>query len=250
MLKLTPVFSTKPRYTLKLLDVVCHYDQSATSRMACNHLIIRANRSSFPGKLGTNLPAMYCCQRVIVQNLKSGYKSLDYGQIPFWSLTFLRTVDQFHQGDRADTHPGCVEVKAFSDMFRFVFNSKNADVGIKHEFQHQKPSRSCSAGCSLPLIKSVLTHSPSNQLSQDSPAGVISLLLPTAMTSTSFTPSGKETAFGSLTAWVRLLRNSVVFIISSLKGIYTSYIHYGLSGCICQRYIPLRGLVIKAGEKA
>jgi len=155
MLKLTPIFSTKPRYTLKLPDIVCHYDQSATSRMACNHLIIRANRSSFPGKLGTNLPAMNCCECVIVQNLKSGHKSLDYGQIPFWSLTFLSTIDQLHQSDRADTHSGCVEVKAFSDKFRFVFNSKNADVGIKHEFQHQKPSRSCSAGCSLPLIKSL-----------------------------------------------------------------------------------------------
>lgn len=250
MLKLTPVFSTKPRNTLKLPDIVCHYDHSATSCMACNHLIIRANRSSFPGKLGTNLPAMDCCECVIVQNLKSGHKALDYGQIPFWSLTFLSTIDQLHQSDGADTHSGCVEVKALSDMFRFVFNSKNADVGIKHEFQHQKPSRSCSVGCSLPLIKSVLTHSPSNQLSQDSPAGVISLLLPTAMTSTSFTPSGKETAFGSLTAWVRLLRNSVVFIISSLKDIYNLYIHYGLSACICQRYIPLTYLIVKQGETA
>ncbi|EDU7995845.1 hypothetical protein CSM15_004192 [Salmonella enterica subsp. diarizonae] len=47
------------------------------------------------------------------------------------------------------------------------------------------------------------------------------------------------TAFGSLTAWLRLLRNTLVSIMCLLTGICLTYIHYGFCDGICQRDIRL-----------
>src|SRR3989338_3329317 len=57
-------------------------------------------------------------------------------------------------------------------------------------------------------MKSALTLSPSNQLSQDSPAGVMIRVRPMATTSTRVTSSGSATALGRRTAWLRLLLNT------------------------------------------
>lgn len=121
----------------------------------------------------------------------------------------------------------------------FVLYRKNADVGIEHKLQHQNDSLSCMPGCSLLSIKSALTLFPSNHSSHVSPAGVMILVRPTAITSTRFTFSGNATAFGSLTAWLRLLRNTVVSIICLLMWICLVYIHCGIDAGICQRDIRL-----------
>ncbi|KDV43198.1 hypothetical protein BU53_32285 [Escherichia coli O91:H21 str. 2009C-3740] len=94
-------------------------------------------------------------------------------------------------------------------------------------------------GCSLLSIKSALTLFPSNHSSHVSPAGVMIRVRPTAITSTRFTFSGNATAFGSLTAWLRLLRNTVVSIICLLMWICLVYIHCGIDAGICQRDIRL-----------
>jgi len=59
-------------------------------------------------------------------------------------------------------------------------------------------------------MKSSDTPGASNQLSQDSPAGVISRVLPMATISTWRIDSGSATAFGRRTAWDRLVRKTVV----------------------------------------
>lgn len=113
------------------------------------------------------------------------------------------------------------------------------DSDIEHKFQHQNDSLSCIPGCSLLSIKSALTLFPSNHSSHVSPAGVMIRVRPTAITSTRFTFSGNATAFGSLTAWLRLLRNTVVSIICLLMWICLVYIHCGIDAGICQRDIRL-----------
>src|ERR1700761_1730854 len=73
-------------------------------------------------------------------------------------------------------------------------------------------------------MKSGLTPSPSNQLSQDSPAGVRIRLRPMATTSTRFTSSGRATDFGRRTAWLRLLLKmapcSTMGSLGYVNGIY------------------------------
>ncbi|EAW1322053.1 hypothetical protein AHX51_27070 [Salmonella enterica subsp. diarizonae] len=67
-------------------------------------------------------------------------------------------------------------------------------------------------GCSRSSIKSALTLFPSNHSSRDSPAGV-------------------------LTAWLRLLRNTLVSIICLLTGICLMSVHDGFCVGIYQRDI-------------
>ncbi|OIN16005.1 hypothetical protein AO411_2021970 [Salmonella enterica subsp. enterica serovar Sarajane] len=90
-------------------------------------------------------------------------------------------------------------------------------------------------GCSRLSIKSALTLFPSSHSSQDSPAGVMIRVRPTAITSTRFTFSGRATASGSLTAWLRLLRNTLVSIIYLLTGICLMSVHDGFCVGIYQR---------------
>lgn len=176
---------------------------------------------------------------VVIQNINAGNKSLDHSEITFRHLAFFCTIYQLHQGDRTDTHSPLVQVKTLPDAGGFVLHRENADVGIEHKLQHQNDSLSCMPGCSLLSIKSALTLCPSNHSSHVSPAGVMILVRPTAITSTRFTFSGNATAFGSLTAWLRLLKNTVVSIICLLMWICLVYIHCGIDTGICQRDIRL-----------
>jgi len=59
-------------------------------------------------------------------------------------------------------------------------------------------------------MKCADTPCPANHRSHDSPAGTITLALPTAMISTRLTESGMATLLGNLTAWLLLLLKSVV----------------------------------------
>lgn len=128
----------------------------------------------------------------------------------------------------------------FPDFYNSeIFREADKEEDIEHKLQHQNDSLSCIPGCSLLSIKSALTLFPSNHSSHVSPAGVMIRVRPTAITSTRFTFSGNATAFGSLTAWLRLLRNTVVSIICLLMWICLVYIHCGIDAGICQRDIRL-----------
>ncbi|AAS58907.1 TrbH protein (plasmid) [Salmonella enterica subsp. enterica serovar Choleraesuis str. SCSA50] len=195
-----PVLSSQSTHTFKLPGVVRDNNQSPAACVTGNHLIEWPDRASLTGKLCPDLPRMGGGRRVIIQNIKSGNKPLYHSEISFGHLAFFGTVNQLHQGDRADTHSPLVQVKTLPDAGRFVFYRENADVSIQHKLQHQNDSRSCTEGCSRLSIKSALTLFPSNHSSHDSPAGVMIRVRPTAITSTRFTCSGNATAFGSLTA--------------------------------------------------
>ncbi|ACD06146.1 TrbH (plasmid) [Shigella boydii CDC 3083-94] len=234
-----PVFSSQAAHTFKFPGVISHNNQPPTAGMTCDHLIKWPDRASLTGKFCSYLDGVCGCSSVVIQNINAGNKSLDHSEITFRHLAFFCTIYQLHQGDRTDTHSPLVQVKTLPDAGGFVLYRKNADVGIEHKLQHQNDSLSCMPGCSLLSIKSALTLCPSNHSSHVSPAGVMILVRPTAITSTRFTFSGNATAFGSLTAWLRLLRNTVVSIICLLMWICLVYIHCGIDTGICQRDIRL-----------
>lgn len=58
-------------------------------------------------------------------------------------------------------------------------------------------------------MKSGVTPSASNQLSHDSPAGLMTLVREIATISTIFTPSGSATVLGSHMAWLPSLRKTI-----------------------------------------
>nr|ABX56759.1 TrbH [Salmonella enterica subsp. enterica serovar Choleraesuis] len=165
-----PVLSSQSTHTFKLPGVVRDNNQSPAACVTGNHLIEWPDRASLTGKLCPDLPRMGGGRRVIIQNIKSGNKPLYHSEISFGHLAFFGTVNQLHQGDRADTHSPLVQVKTLPDAGRFVFYRENADVSIQHKLQHQNDSRSCTEGCSRLSIKSALTLFPSNHSSHDSPA--------------------------------------------------------------------------------
>lgn len=132
--------------------------------------------------------------------------------------TDLRLVNsQLHVRDPAHTHLAIVSIEDWSERLRLVLDGVDADVRVQHELAHHSPSRICSAGCSRATMKSSLAVGPANQASQDSPTGEITRERPHASTLTSLTPGAKATALGKRTAWVLLLKKTVVFQASEKR---------------------------------
>ncbi|KDW60863.1 putative peptidase [Escherichia coli 2-005-03_S3_C1] len=83
---------------------------------------------------------------IIIKHFQTRYETFNHRQIAFWHLTFFCPIDKLHQCYRTYTHPARIQVKPLSDMYWFILNSENTDIGIQHEFQHQNDSLSCIAG--------------------------------------------------------------------------------------------------------
>src|SRR5690606_2701258 len=99
------------------------------------------------------------------------------------------------------------------------------DVRVEQVERGHSAVRSSAAPWSRSSRKSGSARSPwSNHSSQPEPTGSMMRARPTTRTSTSRTSSGRATAFGSRTAWVRLLRKTVVRTMTS---------------CISQKYIQV-----------
>src|SRR5713101_633883 len=131
---------------------------------------------------------------------------------------FLGAVEQLPEGDRRNAESLGELIKPLPQGGVTVLDHIDADVRIEHVLQHQSGSRSSADGCSRSLMKSSETRGTlTKNSSQRRPTGVINRLLPSLMTSTWCTPSGKATAFGSRTAWLRLLIKTVERAIRNLR---------------------------------
>jgi hypothetical protein len=79
------------------------------------------------------------------------------------------------------------------------------------------------------------------KLFQVSDSGEMIRSFPTARTVTSLMPSGSRISAGSLTAWVRLLVNTVLVVIGSSFAMYIAQVysnHFRASSVVLQHLIP------------
>ncbi|GBH07945.1 Predicted ATPase with chaperone activity [Pseudomonas syringae pv. actinidiae] len=195
-----PVFYPQPLDALEFTLVVGDDHEAKRAGMSCNHLIVRANRCTRSGQLGSDHAGVSRGGAIVGKQFKTRCKTFYNSKISFGTGRLFCAVNKLHQRDRADTQLPVMKVEGLTYRHRLVLDSEDANIGVEHVFEHQSDSRSCSTGCSRSAMKSSLTLSPSNQLFHISPAGEMMRVLPTATTSTRFTSSGNATAFGSRTA--------------------------------------------------
>src|SRR5215831_1919820 len=142
---------------------------------------------------------------------------LDRLQIVQSPLRLFRSVMQFGKSNAGDAKLLGEAIEPLAQLRRVILDHIDADSGVQHVLEHQRLSRLSLSGCARSRMKSSDARGPcSNRSSQRFPCGVMSRPEPILTTSTSCTSSGKATAFGSRTAWLRLLVNTVERVMPCL----------------------------------
>src|SRR5215813_1213778 len=117
---------------------------------------------------------------------------------------------QFGKSNAGDAKLLGEAIEPLAQLRGIILDHVDADIGVQHVLEHQRFSRLSLSGCARSRIKSSEARGPcSNRSSQRFPCGVMTRLEPTLTISTSCTSSGKATALGSRTAWLRLLVKTV-----------------------------------------
>ena len=110
--------------------------------MPGNHLVVGANGRSSPGQFSAQLTSMCRCLPIVFKDFQASRKTFDVGQISFRFCGLFCSVDHFHERDCADAHLPMMSFENLTHRLWSIFDGEDADIGIEHELEHQKASRS------------------------------------------------------------------------------------------------------------